>query len=143
MSTPQTTTLAELFGDPIHVTTRTDLLESGDLIDVTELATEGGFRVPVAMTRAAWTDAVAWTDLDEARKPQGTGQDETGRLWDVLTMARNAAARNAATSRVTFEVLRVPAEGRGVRARLTRLVLHIGPGDTTAPVITLLTPGED
>jgi hypothetical protein len=51
------------------------------LIDVSDVAQEAGFRLPVAMTAAAWSAAV--------EVPFNTPcQDETGRLWDVLNVLR-------------------------------------------------------
>ncbi|PXV79112.1 DUF6573 family protein [Nitrosomonas eutropha] len=40
--------------DVIHTHTRAQLIEDGDLIDVSETAREAGFMVPVAITRAVW-----------------------------------------------------------------------------------------
>jgi hypothetical protein len=73
--------------------TRAQALDDGVLVAVpAALATEAGFRWPIALTAAAWADTVAWDEDTEARKPSPTGQDETGRLWDVLTMTRHAEA---------------------------------------------------
>ncbi len=66
----------------------------------------------------------------EAAKPRCTGQDETGRRWDVLTVARWAiAARGGceASDRLAIRVLQVPPTGRGARRRLTTLHLVAGP----------------
>ena len=127
--------------DIISVYTRAQAIEDGELVDVSTTAVEAGFRVPVALTRAAWADCVAWTEVDEARKC--ACQDEAGRLWDVLWMARQAAGRARGSDPVSYELWRVPREGRGVRARRTTLVLHIGPGDDAEPVMTIMVPGED
>jgi hypothetical protein len=129
------------FGEIIHAYSRTQAVADGVLIDVTATAKEAGFVWPVAFTAAAWADCVAWSDADTRRT--GALQDETGRLWDVLWMARMAAQRAGHTDRMTFEVLRVPTDGDGNAATLVQLVLHIGPGDTPAPVITIMQPGED
>jgi len=53
--------------DLIHSYTRAEALADGTLIDVSETAREAGFRVPVALTRAAWFDCVAWTAEDSQR----------------------------------------------------------------------------
>jgi hypothetical protein len=145
MSDPMT----ELFGEPIHVYTRAQAIADGVLIDVSDLAAEAGFAVPVAMTAAAWAETVAWDATADKRKPEGTGQDETGRLWDVLTVLLHAIRRKRAAApadnpgEMGFQVLRVPREGRGVRPRLATLTAHIGPGDDLEPVLTVLMPGED
>lgn len=127
--------------DLIHAYTRADMLEDGELIDVTEIGLEAGFTVPVALTRTVWADCVEWSPADNARKH--ACQDEAGRLWDVVYMARVYGARNATGSRVVFPVYRVPREGRGTRPRLVQLHLHIGPGDAGEPVITIMQPGEE
>lgn len=122
--------------------TRADLIADGDLVDVSATAREAGFKLPVAISRAAWTDAVEWTDDDNRRK--GTLQDEAGRLWDVLWMASLAARRASNSSdRREFSLLRTPHEGRGRAPKLATLKLVCGPGDAAEPVITILLPNED
>lgn len=134
-----------LFDDAeiIHSYSRAQAIEDGVLVDVTEVATEAGFKIPVAMTREVFEDCVAWTEADDKRKPEYLGQSDAGRLWDLVWMASMAARRNRDRDRVTFQVLRIPREGRGLLPRLTTLHLHVGPGDTAAPVITIMQPGQD
>lgn len=132
-------TLQECFGDPIHIYTRAQAIQDGYLVHVTETAKEAGFRFPVAMTRVAWEDCVAWTEDDSRRQVH---QDEAGRLWDVLWMAAQAVKR-AHGDRLTFQLYRVPRGGRGIRPRLTSLRMVIGPGDVGEPVITIMMPDED
>src|SRR5512142_2162092 len=65
--------------------TRARAIADGVLIDVSELAKEAGFRFPVAVTSGVWAECV--------RVPEGvTGQDERGRLCDVLNVLRVAIA---------------------------------------------------
>lgn len=122
----------------IHVYTRDEAIADGVLVDVTETAREAGFTVPVALTRAAWEEAVAWE--------HGGWQDETGRLWDVCWMARAAglaaSRRDAASDRTRFAVLRVPNRPACHVARRLDLELHCGPGDEGDPVMTIMCPGE-
>jgi hypothetical protein len=127
-----------IFGEPIHTYSRAQAIEDGMLVDVSDTASEAGFRIPVAMTRAAWADCVEWTEADSHRQ---THQDEAGRLWDVLWMAVRAARRGG--SETLFQLYRVPRGGRGTRPRLTTLRMLCGPGDAGEPVITILLPGED
>jgi hypothetical protein len=129
----------------IHQVTRGDLLADGSLIAVPEkVAREAGFRVSVALTAAAWADCVAWDDEDTER--HGVPQDEDGRLWDVLWMAR-AAARRAAQpgvdGPVTVVLRRVPRDGRGRTARRAALWLLLHQGDDGEPVFTISQVGED
>ncbi|RKR92694.1 hypothetical protein BDK92_7172 [Micromonospora pisi] len=127
--------------DIIHRYTRAQALADGTLIDAGPLAREAGFRWPVALTAAAWADCVAWTDADNKRK--GAIQDETGRLWDVLNMARFAAARSGGGNRILFQLVRVPVAGKATRPRLVTLALMAGPGDNGEPVMVIGTPDED
>lgn len=122
--------------DVIHTHTRAQLIEDGDLIDVSETAREAGFMVPVAITRAVWADCVEWTAETDKRK--ATIQDEAGRLWDVVYMARRAARVRGDQPRRVFELYRVPVQGRGIRPRRVALAMHIGPGDDLSPVITIM-----
>lgn len=126
----------------IHTYTRADALRDGTLVDVTEAAREAGFRFPVAVTRAVWEGCVAWSDADNARKD--AAQDETGRLWDVVT-ALHAAIRRARDDHARMDVplYRVPRDGYAIRPQRTRLIAVCGPGDDAAPVITVMEPHED
>ncbi len=135
--------MSDLFegADVIFSYSRAQAIADGVLIDISEIAREAGFKVPVAITRAAWADCVEWSEATQQRKR--TVQDESGRLWDVVYMANFEARRNAGHSRVTFTVYRVPTEGRGIVPKPATLVVHVGPGDQGEPVITIMQPGED
>lgn len=129
------------FGKVISVYTRAEALADGVLIDAGPMAREAGFRWPVAITVAAWEDCIAWNESDSERQ---THQDQSGRLWDVLFMAADAArTRVEAGPELRFELYRVPRGGRTTKAELTRLKLVIGPGDAGEPVMTILLPNED
>lgn len=128
------------FGELIYSFSRAQALEDGVLIDVTETAHEVGFRLPVALTSAAWHQTVEWTEADTRRQ---TPQDEAGRLWDVIWMAYLAARRASGGCRVQFNVLVVPRGGAARRPRLMTLTMNIGPGDDGEPVITIMLPNED
>jgi len=131
-----------LFGKPIHTYTRAQAIADGYLVDVTETGREAGFRFPVALTRAAWDDCVTWSDDDTSRKHWA--QDEAGRLWDVVYLARFACKRAAQGSgdRAQFQIYRVPRDGRGIKARPVTLIAHVGPGDAGEPVITIGLPQD-
>jgi len=128
-------TTDSIFGEVNYAYTREQAIEDGELIDVSETARQAGFTFPVAMTAAAWADLVAWNDSNRGI------QDEAGRLWDVVTMARYFAKRGG--SRVTAEVLRVPNTPKATVPKLAKFVMACGPGDNAEPVITLMLPGED
>jgi hypothetical protein len=135
-----TADLVEIFGEPFSTYTRQQAIDDGFLVDVSDMAREAGFRVPVAMTRTAWADCVEWSEADSKRQ---TYQDEAGRLWDVLWMTWLAARRAREDGVVRVGLYRVPRGGRGVRPRMAFLKAVIGPGDACEPVITIMLPDED
>lgn len=122
-----------IFGEVIYSYTRTQAIEDGVLVDVSETAAELGFRLPVAVSAAVWTRCVDWEN-EEA------GQDEKGRLWDVLWIARLAARGAKEQSQVGY-ILRVVQADQTVEH--VELKMHIGPGDEGEPVITILMANED
>ncbi len=123
-----------VFGDVIYSYSRAQAIEDGVLVDVSETAREAGFKFPVALTAAAWAEAVT--------VPKGVrGQDEAGRLWDVLSMLLFAIkASRGGSSTLPFR-LYVRNTNRG--PKLVALKSVCGPGDDAAPVITIMLPEED
>ena len=132
----KTDPVTELFGEVISTYSRAQALADGVLVDAGPMAKEAGFRFHTAITVAAWSNCVAWTDEDSERQVH---QDQSGRLWDVLYMAQHAisTSRNHG-DRLTFELYRVPRDGRSTEAKITTLKLIVGPGDNGEPVITIL-----
>ncbi len=122
-----------VFGEPISVYTRADALADGTLVDAGPMAREAGFTIPVALTRSVWSRFV--------QVPEGVaGQDESGRLWDVLSMLRFAIQSNGARSEILFR-LHVRNDNR--KPRLTTLKAICGPSDDGSPCITICEPDED
>ncbi|GAB3244551.1 DUF6573 family protein [Arthrobacter pigmenti] len=125
----------------IHTYTREQAIADGQLVDVSAAAVEAGFRTPVAVTAGTWYEAVAW---DEG---QSGLQDETGRLWDVLTTAHQAArakSRNREQgTQCAFTVYRIPNHLAAEEPEPLDLILHLSPGDHSEPVLTITLPGED
>jgi hypothetical protein len=120
----------------ISAYTREQAIRDGALVDVSASASEAGIRFPTAMTRAAWETTVRWT--------RGSGiQDESGRLWDVVWMLKNAIQRSSGGALVRFTVYVVPNTGRGRSPRPVNLKAVVGPGDHAEPVITIMLPDED
>jgi hypothetical protein len=128
--------------DLVHSYSRAQAIADGVLHDVSNVAKDAGFRIPVAMSTGLWAACVAWTEADTERT--GVPQDESGRLWDVLWMAGHAARvhRDHPGPRVNFKLMCVPRDG-GRRALMRELSIHVGPGDCGEPVITLMLPDED
>ena len=137
----KTDPVTALFGEVISTYSRAQALEDGVLVDAGDMATEAGFRIPVALTAAVWSDCVAWTDADTERQVH---QDKSGRLWDVLFMAHHAIRSSRSNGdRLTFELYRAPRDGKSTEATITTLKLIVGPGDDGEPVVTVLELDED
>ena len=140
------------FGPVIFAYTRAQAIADGVLVDLSQTreVKEAGFRYPLAMTCAAYEACISaggeWVAEEEGpgeilQLP--CGQSSEGRLWDVLTMMRHAirSAHLINSERVSFSVL-VDVNGDG-KHRTVRLWSLVGPGDTRAPVITIMLEGED
>ncbi len=133
-------TAESYFGEVISTYTRAQAIEDGVLVDAGPTAKEVGFKLPVALTSAVWSDCVAWTDSDSRKMPF---QDQSGRLYDVLFMASFAIRTSAnAGDRLLYELYRVPRDGYSTEAKPVTLKLIIGPGDQGEPVLTILLPEE-
>lgn len=119
--------------DVIHSYTRAEAIADGVLVDVTELAKEAGLKYPVALTHAVYAKYV--------EVPEGvSGQDVTGRLWDILNMLRFGAAKSKGESEILFK-LYVRNDNR--KAKLVTLKSVCGPNDDLSPCITVMMPDED
>jgi len=128
---------AEPFGPVIYQYTRSQAIADGFQIEVTKTAQEAGIRFPVFITRGVYEQCVAVP-------PGVTGQDEAGRLWDVVWMLRFAIIRSQpGTSRLTVALYVRNSETRP--PRLTKLIATAGAVDIDdpAPAITVLLPDED
>jgi uncharacterized protein DUF6573 len=121
--------------DLIYAYTRAQAIEDGVLVDVTETAKEAGIKFPVALTATVYGKYV--------EVPDGViGQDETGRLWDVLWMFRCAAAKFNGSTLLFKLYVRNHNEELSERDLVT-LKGVCGPGDNAEPVITIMLPEED
>lgn len=121
----------------ISAYTRNQALEDGFLVDCSEVAKEAGFSIPAAMTRAVWG---AYVEV-----PDGVVlQDEAGRLWDILWMARAEAVRprSANRSRIEFQ-LHVRNDNDSGMPPLITLAAVVGPSDNGLPCLTIMLPEED
>jgi hypothetical protein len=95
------------------------------------------------MTATVFHDTVlvGTTENDEGEFIFPSGQSTKSRLWDVLTMLRFAIRSHRDTDRVHFKVsVNVKGDGKHETVSLWAL---IGPGDTAAPVLTIMLEGED
>ena len=84
----------------IHMYTREQAIEDGQLVDVSETpeAKEAGFRVPVCLT-------VGVHALVQVPELLSGWQDYSGRLWDTLFLAAAAFKRAGEKHLVPFEVI--------------------------------------
>ena len=81
----------------VYAYTRSQAIADGFQIEVSKVAQEAGITYPVFLTRAVFDNYVT--------VPAGvTGQDEAGRLWDIVWMTRFAIIRSPATSRA-YQIL--------------------------------------
>ncbi|MHB8954583.1 MAG: DUF6573 family protein [Pirellulaceae bacterium] len=123
------------FGPVIYAYSRAQAIADGVLIDVTETALEAGLKLPTALTAAVWTEYVA--------VPEGViGQDEQGRLWDILWMLRCAIvkSRPAETNQLDYQLL---VRNNNECPEPVTLKAVCGPGDQAEPVLTVMLPHED
>jgi len=122
-----------VFGPVIFAYTRAQAIDDGVLVDVSEMAREAGLKHPTALTATVWGQYVA--------VPEGVeGQDEQGRLWDILMMLRFAIQKGTEGSELLYEVL---VRNDNTSPQPVTLKAICGPGDTADPVITIMLPNED
>ena len=124
------------FGEVIYRYTRTQAVADGVQVEVTKTAREAGISFPVFLTRTAF-------DAYVTVPPGVTGQDEAGRLWDVLWMLRFAIFRSRPGCDRIPVALYVRNDDRA--AKLVKLVATCGPLDIDdpQPAITVMMPDED
>lgn len=124
------------FGEVIYSYTRKQAIADGFQVDVTKTAQEAGIKFPMFLTRAVFDQFVT--------VPEGvTGQDEAGRLWDVVWMTRFAILRaHGHTDRLPVALY---VRNDNCLARLVKLVATCGALDIDdpQPAITVMLPDED
>jgi len=133
-----TTSLHDFFKDAeiIHSYSRAEAIEDGFLVDVTETAKEAGISFHTAMTRTVFDKYVA--------VPKGVRmQDEKGRLWDICWMLAWACRKASANQSVIWFRLHVRNDNRDRTPPEITLKAVCSPGDTMAPVITIMLRDED
>jgi hypothetical protein len=130
------TTEGSAFGEVIFAYTRKQAIADGIQVDVSTTAKEAGIKFPMFLTRAVF-------DAYVAMPPDVTGQDEAGRLWDVVWMTRFGILRaRPGIDRISVAMY-VRNDNRA--ARLVKLVAICGPldMDDPQPAITVMLPDED
>ena len=129
-------TAADPFGPVIYTYSRSQAVADGFQVEVSKVAEEAGNRFPVFLTRSVYDNFV--------RVPSGvTGQDEAGRLWDIVWMLRFAIRKALpGQARLPF-ALYVRNDSKS--PRLIKLVAMCGALDIDDPhpAITIMLPDED
>lgn len=120
----------------IYSYTRAQALADGFQVEVTKTAQEAGIRFPVFLTRTVY-------DAFVTVPPNVSGQDEAGRLWDIVWMLHFAIRKSASgQDRLPF-ALYVRNNNRA--PKLVKLIAQCGPldMDKPEPAITVMMPDED
>ena len=127
---------ADHFGPVIYSYTRSQAVADGVQVEVTKTAAEAGISFPVFVTRGVFDSFVTVP-------PGVSGQDEAGRLWDIIWMLRFAILRARPGVQRIPVALYVRNDNR--RATLIKLVATCGPLDIDdpQPAITVMLPDED
>jgi hypothetical protein len=130
------------FGGVIYSYSRAQAVADGVQVDVTKTAQEAGIKFPMFLTRAVF-------DAFVAVPPDVTGQDEAGRLWDVVWMTRFGIIRARPGQVAGAACTRIPVamyvRNDNHRAKLVKLIATCGPldMDDPQPAITVMMPDED
>jgi hypothetical protein len=122
--------------DLIFSYSRSQALDDGVLLDVSELAREAGFKLPVAVSDTLYHGYLT-PPLDLVK----AGLSFEGRLWDTLSVLRYAIKAAPSTDRLSFTVLF--AQAPDTAPEPVDLLAVCGPGDSGEPVITIMTPSDE
>lgn len=128
---------ASSFGSIVYCYSRKQALADGVQVDVSTTAKEAGFITPVFLTETVFREYV--------KVAEGvSGQDEEGRLWDILTMLHHACHKSGVgENRLAFQVAVRNSDHKP--AELISLVAECGAKDfdDLTPAITVMMPDED
>lgn len=118
--------------DVIHAYSRTEAIEDGVLIDVSETAKEIGITLHTAVTPAVWTEFIGTPSFSD----WGTESDRLKRLLNCAVDAIERAANGL--SFFSIEMTRSESVEKRFDFRVQR-----GPGDNLEPVLTVMLSHED
>jgi len=122
----------------VYCYSRKNAIADGLQVEVSSLANEAGFKFPVFLTQSVWQAYV--------RVPAGvSGQDETGRLWDILHMLKYAIRRSP-TEQIGYLEFRLfvrNADGQPAQEVTLAAECDALDFDDPSPAITISMPGED
>jgi hypothetical protein len=117
-----------IFGDAIFRYTRANAIADGVLVDLSKVTT----------VQEHWKFSFACTDTVFAlmeRAIEEHGNDLAGIMHDISLMAKAEIRNGSRADVIHFKVF--------IGVKLHDLKLHIGPGDTSEPVMTLMLAHED
>jgi hypothetical protein len=130
----------------IHSYTRAQALADGVLVEL-RLAKRYGFKVPVAITSAAFGAAIDWNLMDPEVQTM-VAQREAAVLMAALRTAQEGMRAHREGqgpepgNRIDFVVDCLTNDGSAQHKQVPMYML-IGPGDNAEPVGTIMLPGED
>lgn len=117
-----------IFGDAIFRYTRANAIADGVLVNLSNIETvKGHWKFPFACTDTVF-------GLIE-RAIEEHNNDLAGIMHDISTMAKAEVRNGSRADVIHFKVF--------IGLKLQDLKLHIGPGDTAEPVMTLMLSHED
>lgn len=119
--------------DFIFKYTRAEAIADGVLYDVSTLAKEAGYKVPVAVSASVWG---ALNDI-----PEESGQDLTGRLWDLLIVL--LAEIRSLTESTDLIRYRIILDRTTTDEEFFELKALSHGGDDGEHVLTIMQPEED
>ena len=120
----------------IYAYTRRQAIEDGFQVEVSTTAAEAGISFPVFLTRTVY-------DAYVTVPPNVAGQDEAGRLWDIVWMTRFGIIRSTpGRDRIPVALY---VRNDNTRAKLVKLIATCSALDITdaQPAITVMMPDED
>lgn len=116
------------FGDVIYSYSRKQAIEDGVLVDLSQFEVcRQHFKFHLACTDTVWNEISSVVQSDSTK-------DYEGILHDICTMAKIAIRSGKGTNQILFQCI--------VGHAHKQYKLHIGPGDTATPVLTLMKPNE-
>lgn len=121
----------------IYVYSRRQAIQDGLQMDVSKVASEAGITIPTFITEGVYAGCVAVPPGIEC-------QDESGRLWDVVSMLVWAIRRSAPRAdRLSFQLY--VRNSNDEKPALVTLDAVCGAldFDDPQPAFTIMLPGED
>jgi hypothetical protein len=127
----------EMFAPVIFTYTRKQALADGVQVEVSKIAREAGFKIPVFLTHSVYDQYV--------KIPEGvTCQDEEGRLWDIVWMLRCAVGgKRSDCHALEFELYVRNSNDKPAELVTLAAQVEAMDFDDPNPAITISLPGED